>query len=50
MVYWTLGPPHKANPTNITINKPDGSYWDSIKDDYKKENPDIKIMGDKIIR
>jgi len=22
-------------------------YWDSIKDDYKKENPDIKLM-DKI--
>ena len=32
------------------IIKPDGSYWDSIKDDYKKENPDIKLMGDKIIR
>jgi hypothetical protein len=22
VVYWTLGPPHKASPTNITINKP----------------------------
>jgi len=32
------------------IIKPDGSYWDSIKDNYKKENPDIKLMGDKIIR
>ena len=32
------------------INKPDGSYWDSIKDDYKKENPNIKLMGDKIVR
>ena len=32
------------------INKPDGSYWDSIKDDYKKENPDIQLMGDKIVR
>ena len=32
------------------IIKPEGSYWDSIKDDYKKENPDIKLMGDKIIR
>jgi len=32
------------------ITKPEGSYWDSIKDDYKKENPDIKLMGDKIIR
>ncbi len=32
------------------IIKPEGSYWDSIKNDYKKENPDIKLMGDKIIR
>ena len=31
------------------INKPDGSYWDSIKDNYKKENPDVKLMGDKFI-
>ena len=26
--------------------KPDGSYWDDLKYDYKKENPDIKLMGD----
>ena len=26
--------------------KPDGSYWDDLKDDYKKENPDVKLMGD----
>ena len=32
------------------IIKPEGSYWDSIKNDYKKENPDIKLMGDKIVR
>ena len=25
------------------------SYWDEIKDSYKKENPDIKLMGDKKI-
>ena len=31
------------------IIKPDGSYWDAIKDNYKKENPDIKLMGDKFI-
>ena len=31
------------------IIKPEGSYWDSIKDNYKKENPDIKLMGDKFI-
>ena len=32
------------------IKKPEGSYWDSIKNNYKKENPDIKLMGDKIVR
>jgi len=26
--------------------KPQGSYWDDLKDNYKKENPDIKLMGD----
>ena len=26
--------------------KPEGSYWDDLKDDYKKENPEIKLMGD----
>ena len=26
--------------------KPDGSYWDDLKDDYKEENPNIKLMGD----
>ena len=31
------------------IIKPDGSYWDAIKDDYKKENPNVKLMGDKFI-
>ena len=25
------------------------SYWDEIKDQYKKENPEIKLMGDKFI-
>jgi len=25
------------------------SKWDELKDDYKKENPDLKLMGDKII-
>ena len=29
--------------------KPEGSHWDDLKDQYKKENPDIKLMGDKII-
>ena len=26
--------------------KPEGSHWDDLKDDYKKENPNIKLMGD----
>jgi len=26
--------------------KPDGSYWDDLKDGYKEENPNIKLMGD----
>ena len=25
------------------------SHWDSLKDDYKKENPDLKLMGDKLL-
>ena len=34
-----------------TNNRPDnsGSAWDDLKNDYKKENPDIKLMGDKFI-
>jgi len=26
------------------------SLWDDMKDDYKKENPDITLMGDKFIK
>ena len=37
----------KCSGIIIPENKqPDGSYWDDLKDDYKKENPDIKLMGD----
>ena len=25
------------------------SLWDDMKDDYKKENPEVNLMGDKII-
>ena len=25
------------------------SLWDDMKDDYKKENPDVNLMGDKFI-
>ncbi len=26
------------------------SLWDDMKDNYKKENPDVKLMGDKFIK
>ena len=26
------------------------SLWDDMKDEYKKENPDLKLMGDKFIK
>ena len=29
--------------------KPDNSHWDGLKDQYKKENPNIRLMGDKFI-
>ena len=35
---------------NNTRPSDDKSLWDNMKDDYKKENPDITLMGDKIIR
>ena len=37
-------------PTSID-NRPedDKSLWDNMKDEYKEKNPDVKIMGDKIL-
>ena len=37
-------------PTSLD-NRPDdaNSHWDSMKDTYKKKNPDVTIMGDKFI-
>jgi len=34
-----------------TNNRPDNSRsaWDSLKDEYKEENPDVILMGDKFI-
>ena len=29
--------------------KDSGSFWDVIKNDYKEENPDITLMGDKFM-
>jgi len=40
----------KCSGIVIPENKsPEGSLWDELKDDYKKENPEIKIMGDNFI-
>ena len=41
----------KCSGIVIPENKsPDGSLWDELKDDYKKENPDVKLMGDKFLK
>ena len=34
---------------NNTRPSDDKSLWDNMKDDYKKENPDITLMNDKLI-
>ena len=40
----------KCSGIIIPENKrPEGSYWDVKKDNYKKENPDVKLMGDKFM-
>ena len=37
-------------PTGLDNRPKDAnSHWDSMKDQYKKENPNIKMMGDKNI-
>ena len=39
-----------VTPTgNNTRPSDDKSLWDNMKDDYKKENPDVQLMGDKFI-
>ena len=41
----------KCSGIVIPENKtPEGSLWDELKDEYKKENPDVKLMGDKFIK
>ena len=39
-----------VTPTEIN-NRPEdsGSAWDGLKNNYKKENPDVNLMGDKFI-
>ena len=41
--------------TGVTPSKPNTrpdttSLWDELKDAYKKENPDVKLMGDKFLK
>jgi len=39
-----------VTPVRLDNRPADGkSKWDVLKDDYKKENPNIKLMNDKII-
>ena len=39
-----------VTPVKLDNRPADGkSKWDELKDDYKKENPDVKLMNDKII-
>ena len=39
-----------VTPTKIKNRPADGkSLWDDMKDEYKKENPDVNLMGDKFI-
>jgi hypothetical protein len=40
-----------VTPTRDTTRPSDSkSLWDDMKDEYKKENPNIKLMGDKFIK
>ena len=34
---------------DTTRPEDDKSHWDNLKDDFKKENPDVEIMEDKIL-
>jgi hypothetical protein len=39
-----------VTPVKLDNRPADGkSKWDELKDDYKKENPKLKLMGDKIL-
>ncbi len=40
-----------VTPARDNTRPEDGkSLWDDMKDEYKKENPDLKLMGDKFIK
>ena len=40
-----------VTPVKLDNRPADGkSKWDELKDNYKKENPDVKLMGDKFLK
>ena len=40
-----------VTPVKLDNRPADGkSKWDELKDEYKKENPDVKLMGDKFLK
>ena len=40
-----------VTPVKLDNRPEDGkSKWDDMKDDYKKENPEITLMGDKFLK
>ena len=40
-----------VTPVKLDNRPADGkSKWDELKDSYKKENPDVKLMGDKFLK
>jgi hypothetical protein len=40
-----------VTPTRDNTRPSDSqSLWDDMKDEYKKENPDVKLMGDKFLK
>ena len=41
---------HELPPDTLNRFFTAQSLWDDMKDEYKKENPDVQLMGDKFIK
>ena len=39
-----------VTPSQSNTRPDTTSLWDELKDNYKKENPDVKLMGDKFLK
>ena len=39
-----------VTPSKYNTRPDSTSLWDELKDEYKKENPDVKLMGDKFLK